>query len=249
MKDQSIHRRKLLTSGLTAGLVGGAGCLGKQEPDATHWAAGIRWADPPRQVIWENGFSPTGGDMFTGPANEAYYLRVNGGELQRSGHSDKSVPAGRGDHVEFVIDFDRPRQGRETVFEYIIPDDEDLVGVLAGFTECLHYRGTDKWVVRPLNVDVSTDFLGRQKETLLVKVYREREDDNPDWYVWGHDESVREALRDRAAESDAEIDIEFMDLDAEATFSPSSYRWVEMEVADGADRVAQVSFPEPDADP
>lgn len=249
MVGASLWRRKLLAGVLASDLAGIAGCLGGQGPAASRWAAGIRWGDPPGEVSREMGFSPRDGGLL-GPANSEQYLRVNDGELVRlfTPTVDDSVPAGRGDHVEFVIDFDTLRRGRETVFEYTIPDDDDLVGVLAGFAECLHYRGTDEWVVRPLNVEVDTDFLGRQKETLVVQVERERRDKNPDWYVWGHNESVREELQNRADEDDREFDIKYLKPGEQATFAPATYHRVRMEVTDGAERVARVSYPEPGED-
>jgi len=242
---RSNRRRKLLASGLVAGLFGTMGCLGRQTPKAAHWAAGIGWSDPPEEIFAEIGFSAEGGSVFTGPTNPKHYLRINNGKLieLRAPTVDSSVPAERGDHVEYVIDFDAPRQGKEVIFEYTIPDEEELVGVLAGFAECRHYEGTDEWTVRPLNVDLD----GRE-ETLVVTVRRERGDENPDWYVWGHDESTRNDLRDRAAPLDAEVDIKFVDPGVEATFGPSAFHRVGMGVFDGGDKVARVWYPEPDAD-
>ena len=248
MKDYSLRRRTFLASGLTASLVGTAGCLRKKEPEASHWAAGIRWSDPPGEVFRERGFSPGGGSIFTGPANTKNYFRVNGGELIYSQLSDDSVPADRGDHIEYIIDFDRRRQGEVTVFEYTIPDDPELVGVLAGFAECLHYRGTDEWRVRPLNVNLGTDLLGRQRETLLVTVRRERGDENPDWFVWGHDESTRDDFHDLAANADAEVDLEFIDQGEIATFSPSAFHLLGMLVFDGTDRLARITYRDPHND-
>ena len=251
MRDQPIRRRTLLAASVTAGFAGTAGCLSKQQPKASHWAAGIRWSDPPGEVFREMGFSPLGGGVFTGPANAARYIRVNGGELHYTQFKDDSVPAGRGDHVEYIIDFDTWRLGEETVFEYTIPEDEDLVGVLAGFAECLHYRDTDEWIVRPFNVDLDTDLLGRQQETLVVRVERENRDENPDWFVWGHDESIREAIRDEATEYysfDADVDLEFVDPGQEAAFGPASFSRVGMAVYDRGDAIAGVSYSTPLSD-
>ena len=248
MTDHPVRRRTLLASGLTASLVGISGCLRKQEPKASHWAAGIRWSESSGEVFREMGFSPRAnrGGMS---ANPTTHFRINGGELQYSQFSDDPVLADHGDYVEIVVDFDTWRQGKETIFEYTIPDDPDLVAVLAGFAECHHYRDTDEWVVRPLNVDLDTDFLGRQQETLVVRVEREYRDEHPDWFVWGHTESIRAALRDRAAESDRDPDIEFLDSGEEAAFGPAAFHRVRTEITDGAERVAQVSYREPDADP
>lgn len=247
----TIHRRKLLASGISAGLAGTAGCLRRQQPDASHWAAGIRWSDPPGEAFREMGFSPSDGSYFTGPSIAKYYFRVNGGELQRTMLKDDSVPAERGDHVEFVIDFNTPRQGKETVFSYTIPDEDDLVGALAGFAECLHYRGTDEWVVRPLNVEFETSLLGRQTETLAVRVDETSNDENPDWFVWNHTESIREAIRERAPESyrhDVDISFEFLEPGEEARFDSASFRRVGMSIYDGAEPVRGVSYPEPGTD-
>lgn len=251
MRNQSIRRRTLLACGLTAGLVGIAGCLRKQRPEATHWAAGLQWSDPPGAVAAEVGFTPRETDL-TGPVNPKEYLRVNGGEPTRLFTSTvgNSVPADRGDRVEYVIDFDTIRQGQETLLEYTIPNDDDLVGAMAGFAECLRYRGADEWILRPRNVDLDTDIFGRQMETLVVSVQRDRDGHDRDWYVWGHTDSIREALRDRAAESeaefDAEIDVEFLGRDEEATFNQAGFYLLTMEITDGADRVAAVTFPESD---
>lgn len=245
--NQLIRRRKLLACGLVSGLAGFAGCLRKQEPKASHWAAGIGWSESTGKVFAETGFVP----RDAGQPNPRRYFRINHGELQPrySSSIDNAVPADRGDHVEIVTDFDTLRQGKETVFEYTIPDDPDLVAVLAGFAECHHYRNTDEWVVRPLNVDLDTDLLARQQETLVVQVEREYRDERPDWFVWGHDETIRAALRDRAAESDRDPDIEFLDSGEEAMFGPAAFHRVRIEITDGAERVARVSYPEPDAEP
>ena len=247
MTTPSTRRRKFLACTLTAGLVGTAGCVGKQHPDATHWAAGIRWSASSGEAFWEIGFSPRANRRSIS-SNPKFFFRVNGGELQRSRRPDDSVAAGHGDHVEFVIDFDTWRQGEVTVFEYTIPNDDDLVGVLAGFAECLQYRGTDEWIVRPLNVDLGTDFLGRQKETLVVRVRRENRDPNPDWFVWGHNQAIRDELRDRTSEDDTEVELEFLEPGEEATFSPAAFHSVGMVVGDGAEWIAGVSYPQPDAD-
>ena len=244
--DQLIRRRKLLACGVASGLAGIAGCLRKQQPEASHWAAGIGWSESTGEVFAETSFVP----RDAGQPNPKHYFRINHGELQPrySSSIDNAVPADRGDHLEIVTDFDTWRQGKETVFEYTMPEDEDLVGVLAGFAECLHYRNTNEWAVRPLNVELDTDFLGRQQETLVVHVEREYRDEHPDWFVWGHDESIRAALRDRAAESDRAPDIEFLDSGEEATFDPAAFHRVRMEITDGTERVARVSYPEPDDD-
>lgn len=251
MTGQRTRRRALLAVGLTTGLVGVAGCVRRQRPEASHWAAGIRWSESTGEVFRELGFSPRA-NRGSYSANPKTYFRVNGGALQRSALKDDTVTADRGDRVEIVVDFDTWRQGKETVFEYTIPDDPDLVGVLAGFAECLHYRGTDEWRVRPLNVDLGTDLLGRQRETLVVRVEREHRDENPDWFVWGHTGAIREALRDRAVEYysyDAEVEFEFLDAGEEATFAPAAFRRVGMAIYDGGEGVAGVSYPEPDAEP
>ena len=247
MRDRLIRRRELLATSVTAGLVGTAGCLRKQQPDASHWAAGFRWSDPPGEAYREMGFSPSDGSYFTGPLNAKFYYRVNGGELQRWWSKDDPVSADRGDHVEFIIDFDTWRQGKETVFEYTIPDGEDLTAVLAGFAECLHYRNTDEWVVRPLNVDLGTDLFGRPRETLVVTVRRERGDEYPDWFAWGPTESIREGLHEQAAWYDGydEVEIEFFDPGEEATFRPAAFHLVGMRIFDGDEWVAGFSFPNP----
>lgn len=253
MRNHSIRRRTLLACGLTAGLVGTAGCLRKQRPEATHWAAGLQWSDPPGSVAAEVGFTPRETDL-TGPVNSKEYLRVNDGEPTRLFTSTvgNSIPADRGDRVEYIVDFDTIRQGRETLLEYTIPNDDDLVGAMAGFAECLRYRGADEWIVRPRNVDLDTDLFGRQEETLVVGIQRDRDGDDRDWYVWGHADSIREALRDRAAEFEAdldtEIDVEFLGRGEEATFGSATFHLLRMEITDGADRVAAVSFSEPDTD-
>lgn len=244
MTDHPTRRRTLLATGVTAGLAGITGCLQKQEPEASHWAAGIRWSESSGEVFRELGFSPRA-NRRSMSANPRTYFRVNDGELQRSALRGDTVSADQGDHVELVVDFDTWRQGEETIFEYTIPDDDDLVGVLAGFAECHHYRGTDEWIVRPLNVGLDTDILGQQKETLLVRVSRERNDENRDWFVWGHTESIRNVLRDRAAGEN----IEFLDPDEEATFDPAEYYRLRMEIADEGEPVTRVVYPEPDVEP
>ena len=123
---------------------------------------------------------------------------------------------------------------------------------MAGFAECLRYRGTDGWVIRPLNVDLSTDLFGRQNETLRVTVQREYADESPDWYVWGHTESIRDEFRDRASERNDEYgiepDIEFLDPDAEATFSPAGFYQVGMKIFDGTDQIAWMWYSDPHAE-
>ena len=247
MDDRSIRRRQLLAGSLTAGLAGTAGCL-RVRPDATHWAAGIRWRDPPSEVREERGFI-VDGTLLSAPVYPRDYIRVNDGELHRVDFPSDidSVPADRGDRVEYVVDFDSRIQDKETVFEYTIPDDDELVGVLAGFAECLRYRGTDEWVVRPLNVDLDTDIFGRQKETLLVTVNQDDRDHRLR-LVWGHTESIRNEVRDRAARSDVEYEHEFLDPDEAATFSPAAFNNIIFTISNGAEPIQQMSYPEPDAE-
>lgn len=195
----------------------------------------------------EIGFSPSSGSYLTGPAVAEVYFRINGGDLIRSQLADDSVRAERGDHVELLIDFDRPLQGTETVFEYTIPDDPDLRGVLAGFAECCTYHDDAEWVVEPLRVNLDTDFRGRPRETLVVTVDR-GVDADADWFVWNHTNAIRSTVRGRAAESDPNIDVSFLDPSETATFYPREFRRVRTIVADGDEWVSGVSFPEPDAD-
>lgn len=236
MRDRSIRRRKLLAGSFTAGIAGTAGCLNtitKASPDAAHWAAGIQWSDSPGEVAEKRLFFPE-------PPLPDDYLRVNGGELREMGYSQKSIPADRGDHIEYIVDFNRMFQREETVFEYTIPTDDDLVVVLASFAECRYYRNSDEWIIRPLNVNLGTDVFGRQKETLVVQVYPEEEPYHV--YIWGHTESNRDKFRDRAADSDHQFDLEFLDSGEEEIFPQTAFDQLEMDIDGGNNRIAHVDY-------
>ena len=259
---ESVRRRTFLGSSLAAGSTLTAGCLGGpiggQDPQANHWAAGIQWSAARGKVSEVRGFLSKYGNI-NHPSSIRDYLRVNGGELHRmsssSSRGNLSLPAGRGDHIEYFVDLDSPSDMRKKVFEYTIPDDDDLIAAVAGFAECLLYEDADGWVTRPYNAAVGKDILRRPEETLRVTVIPE---DNVRYnYFWGHSSSIREELRKLAEESETEIkQLKFVQADESTIIRPTNYRSVSMRIFDATDStelipsnsVSSISFRQPNID-
>jgi len=243
--DKNFTRRKFVSGSVTVGSILTAGCLnplGGQGPQANHWAAGIVWSEISNEVHNERRFTSNYSTIFTGPAYTNDYLRINDGELHKLSTRENSVTAMYGDNIEYIVDLDAPSDMRKVVFEYTIPEDENIIGVIAGFAECLLYEGANEWVVRPLNVDISKDRFGQPEETLLVSVIPERGSKNPDWYIWGHNSSIRNKFRERAKNLNGDVDIEFISPEDEATFKPVDYNILKMETFDKNKSISRILY-------